>query len=296
MDFVLTREIIKKKDFYERLKQILLDSGWQNISSRPSTDFDVFYSEGEEGTKGLYFQMKEYDTNTTTKFSNSTRGEIYIKPTKGYAPSATIGGAGTFERNDAFRIVKLTGTLQIESELTFYYHCNKDRLILYMYFPTSYPSSPHSSFFTVGVPTRVLGRKLPKHDLLLASSDFQSNISNSLFVVDQVDMPRTATYPIRTYDAFDTYEPNTKGITLKGVLLFSEVSYGSTDEGTRGILDGVYTLKEPSIAWDSNNFWLDNFKTGDQFINDGKKYLIVKTNEYIQYSSFKTPFLAFRIE
>lgn len=296
MDFVFTRETIKKKDFYERLKQILLDSGWQNISSRPSVDLEVFYSEGEEGNRGLYFQMKDYDTNTNVRFSNSTHGSLYIKPTKGYTPSATVGAAGTFERNDSWRIVRLTGNLQIESELTFYYHCNKDRLILYMYFPASFPASPYSSFFTIGVPTRVSGKKLPKHDLLLACSDFQANISTSAYIVDQVDMPRTTTYAIRTYDAFDTYETQARGISLNGTVFFSEVSYGSVEEGVRGVMDGVYTLKDGYSSWYSDNFWLNNLKSGDQFINDGKKYMIVRTNPYIQYSSFKTPYLAFRIE
>lgn len=296
MDFVFKRETVKKKDFYSRLKQILLDSGWQNISSRPSSDFDIFYSEGEEGNMGLYFQMKDFDTNANAGFANSTRGELYIKTLKGYTPSTTVGGAGTFERNDAWRTVRVTTNLHLESDLTFYYHCNKNRLILYMYFPASYPSNASSSFFTVGMQARVFGKKLPKHELLLACTDFSTNANYSAYIVDQVDMPKNTSYPIRIYDAFDTYETQARGITLNGTLLFSEVSYGSTDEGVRGILDGVYTLKDIYSAWWSSNFWLDNLKSGDQFINDGKKYMIIRVASNVQYSSFKTPYLAFRIE
>ena len=295
-DFIFKREVIRKGSFYARIKEILIEAGWQNISSRPATDFDVFYSEGEDGNRGLYFNMKEYGNNATSAFSNSTTGTIYFRLIKGYTPSQTVGSAGTFDRTDSWKGANVFNTTyQVEQQMIFHYHCNKNRLIVFSEVPASHPSTNYSSYFSIGVPDRTFGTKSPKHDLILSTSYYDSSLSG-VYVTDQVDAPRNASYSMTTLDTISQL-PSSDGrsISINGTLFFSEIAYGNNSEGIRGILDGVYALKETNNASVNNYFWLATFKQGDEFIDeDGKRYRIL-TGYNGSYNSLPTRYFAFRV-
>ena len=296
-DFVFKKETIAKSNFYTRIKEILVEAGWQSIASRPTTEFDVFYSEGEEGNRGLYFQMKEYDYNSTSNpFSASVNGVISFRLVKGYTPSATVGSAGTFERTDTWRGANLTSNMHQNSPITFYHHCNLNRLIVFVENSPSVYNGVNSSYFTIGVPDTTFGKRLPKHDLIFATSQFSqtgSNGSPSVFVTDQVDNPKASSYKLDALDSFASTDA--KSLSISNKLFFSEVAYGGSSEGVRGILDGVYLLKD-----NTNNatyFWLSVIKQGDEFIDgDGKRYRILSVYNAVNYSSFSTKFIAFRVE
>lgn len=296
-DFIFKKETMLKSAFYTRIKEILIGAGWQNISSRPSTDLDVFYSEGEDGNRGLYFNMKEFAGNVNVTLSNSTQGYLYFRLIKGYTPSQTIGSAGTFERStgEPWKAIMIGATVA-QTPITVYYHCNRNRLIAFVEPPSSlFNNSNPAIYFSIGVPDRTFGIKAPKQDLILSGSFFGENAANNVYVTDQADNPRTYSYTMSTFDAFSSLPAEGKSLLINKTLFFGETAYGNTTEGVRGILDGVYVVKEPNSY--NTSFWLSQFKHGDEFIDEeGKRYKIfLSTSNAAYYSSLSSKYFAFRI-
>ena len=294
-DFIFTKEVMLKSAFYTRIKEILIAAGWQSISSRPSSDLDVFYSEGEDGNRGLYFNMKEYGSTVSSTLSNSNQGYLFFRLIKGYTPSQTVGQAGTFDRNESWRGINI-GSMVAQTPLTVYYHCNRNRLIVVVDPPSSlFTNSNPAICFLIGVPDRTFGIKAPKQDLVLAGTFFDGSTSGNIYVTDQADNPRNSSYAVPTHDAFSSFPSEGRSMVINKTFFFGEIAYGNTTEGIRGILDGIYLVKEPISH--AGSFWLAQFKHGDEFIDDeGKRYKIfLSTSNVGYYSSFSSKYFAIRI-
>lgn len=260
--FVFTSEKVLKKDWYTRVKQILIDNGWINVSSKPSVDFDIFYSDSMTGDKKMYFQMKEYDdTTSTSALSNSVARVLEVRLIKSYTPG-TAGSAGTIPRNttQAPYINNLIAgnNFPLLAEFTIHYHCNKNRLVLINEFPPSMDGEDGSCIF-IGMSDDTFGKEVD-----YTAPIFMSNCAYTygLQATDKVDQYGDS-YSLTRYASVAP-----TGVSLNGIVFAHQIAYGTSTEGGRGYLDGVYIIKDGT-----------GLLRGDKLIDEnGYEYRIVIMN------------------
>lgn len=89
---IFKNEKVTKSEWYEWFLNKWKEAGWTNISSNPSTDGDVMYSEGVNGDKTLYIGFSGSITDP-----NSTGISLKIRHSRTYTPNEIYGNDGTFE-------------------------------------------------------------------------------------------------------------------------------------------------------------------------------------------------------
>lgn len=280
-DTIFNKITVLKKDLYSKLKQIMLESGWQNISSRPSTDYDVMFSNGENGKKEIYFQIRDIASTTagsSTTFSNTNSRFFSMRLSGRYLPGSS-GVAGTFSKNsDTWKAVAITYQSEIlpNQPIELYYSCNKDRLI----FLTDYSLSLTlpSTLNYIGVPVTFAD----EHEW--SSCVFASSIGSGrrLYVTD-IKNDYSVTAPI-TYLTYLGLGSKNK---IGEKILMSNVIYGSTSEGLKGTIPEVFSFGST-----------DGLVNGDLIRDEEKVYKIFETTPGTStiYSSFISKFIAIRVQ
>ncbi|MER3123495.1 hypothetical protein ABQG71_20240 [Bacillus altitudinis] len=215
----------------------MLESGWQNISSRPSTDYDVMFSNGEDGKKEIYFQIRDVATNaanSSTTFSNSNSRYFSMRLSGKYMPGSS-GVSGTFEKsNDTWKLVLITyqSVIYPNQPIELYYSCNKDRLIFLADYAISLAIPSTLNYF--GVPITFAN----EHEwsaCVFASSSIGSG--RRLYVTDiKNDYSVTAPITCLTYLALSSKNRIDENILMCNVI------YGSTSEGLKGTIPEVFSF------------------------------------------------------
>lgn len=256
--YLFQKAEMKKKKFYSWLKQTLEDAGWENVSSRPSTDFDVFHSKGESGEDELFFQMKEYaGASSTSTLSASGERFFDVKLLMNYTPGEP-GSAGILERsNETFRRLQISiATISTESDMTVHYHVNKNRIIVMTEFPVGLNSD--SVLFMIGKPDEHLSKNYSDGSMMIFTTTSYNGIA---IAVDEADSTRRGSYALVTLENLPARAKNNAGINF-----ISELAVGSNSEGVKALVDGVYVM--PS-EYDYNT----NANRGDVFFDEeGDKY------------------------
>lgn len=263
-NFIFTFEKVTKNNLYTRMKQIMTTAGWQNISSKPSIDYDVMYSTGEAGDKKMVVQMKEFDsTSTTAAISNSTDRRMDLRLPVSYEPGVA-GTAGVFGRpGTGWRqhLVLHTEAAK-ESELYIYYHCNKNRLVLVIECPPSHVpyNANKSTILFMGSSDRTVGLEYESSAPIIATTLGESG---AVYATDNPADIKTNSYNLSIYK-----ELAPKSVSLNGTIFMTDIAYGSTTEGIRGYIDGIYDLKDnPAIVGDilkdTNGYEYRIFKAAD---------------------------------
>ncbi|MCY7542543.1 hypothetical protein P9173_09090 [Bacillus safensis] len=281
-DTIFNKITVLKKDLYSKLKQIMLESGWQNISSRPSTDYDVMFSNGEDGKKEIYFQMRDIASTiagSSSIFSNSSSRFFSIRLSGKYLPGSS-GVSGTFSKNsDTWKAVVITYQSEVfpNQPIEIYYSCNKDRLI----FLTDYSLSLAlpSTLNYIGVPV-TFADEHEWSSCVFASSSIGSG--RRLYVTD-IKNDYTATVPITCLTYLGLGSKNKIGENI----IMSNVIYGSTSEGLKGAIPEVFSFGST-----------DGLIHGDLVRDGDKVYKVFETTPGAStvYSSFISKFIAIRIQ
>ena len=281
---IFKKVTLKKKNFYTWLKEILTEAGWENISSKPSTDFDVFYSKGESGKDELYFQMKEYPGNTTNEsLSASNERFLEIKLLKGYIPGEP-GISGKWNRpNESFRRILIANTLiNTESDMFVYYNVNKNRVVIMLEYPIGLTAE--SSLFMIGKSDKQVSKVYADGAMMYFAT---TSVSGTMVVVDEADSTLTASNAVNTYE---NLTPKFRNTNRK--VFFSELVAGSAREGFRGSIDGVYVgsvqsgISGPALK-------------GDLLVDkEGNTYRIFYLDTRLSYYDYYTPtrYMALMIE
>lgn len=223
---------IRKKNFYTWLKDTLISVGWENISSRPSTDFDVFYSKGESGKDELYFQIKEYNSTSSANALSISRERFFdLKMLKKYIPG-NPGTSGVFDRSsEAFKSLQISsGVVSTESDVDIYYSVNKDRIIVMFEYPIGI--GENSLLFMIGKPDNQVSKYYADGAMMYFST---ITLSGIVMVVDQADYVTNVVTGVSTYESIPPKFKNSKG-----TFFFSELAVGDAKEGFRALIDGVY--------------------------------------------------------
>lgn len=256
---IFKKQEMKKKDFYAWFKRTLTENGWENISSKPSTDFDVFYSKGESGKDELYFQIREFWTNNqTTTLSGSNERFFEIKLLKKYTPG-TPGNAGIFNRVDeGFHRLQIAVTLiALEADMTVYYNVNKNRIIFMTEYPIGLDS--HSVLNMIGKPDEHVSKYYPDGSMMYFATTALSGLTLAL---DEADGTRKSMFAMTTHEMIASRVKNSSGM-----FFMSEFAVKLTNE-VKALIDGVYVL--------SNDFTFNTHSNrGDILMDkDGNKYRI----------------------
>ncbi|AEO93632.1 virion structural protein [Bacillus phage G] len=281
---IFKKQEMKKKDFYAWFKRTLTEVGWENISSKPSTDFDVFYSKGESGSDELYFQIKEYyDSSTTNTLSGSNERFFDIRLLKKYTPGEP-GTAGIFDRkNDImYRLQIAAGTITPETDMTVYYNVNKNRIIFMTEFPIGIKEN--SVLNMIGKPDEHIAKYYPDGSMMYFATTALNGIA---FALDEADSTRKAMFGIATHEMITPRVKNSSGM-----FFMSEFSVKLSSE-IKALIDGVYVL--------ADDFTFNtNANRGDILIDkDGNKYQIfyLTTRSSTAYYYYDvTRYMALRIE
>lgn len=283
-DAIFTKDTVLKKDYVDHFIDILKGAGWEDISSNPEKDGFIMHSKGEEGNKDLFIQFRYGDhsgstglgnnpTNTTTSQVFSYRlinsyipqDPVTVQPTEeelaknpDAQPTTTLT-SGIFQRpSDTFyRLYIAPNGLDLETELTIYYHVNKDRIIIITETPDALNSLPIAYYF--GLPTHYTAEEGSRGVIALVS--YYSSFSNSVNISDAVTglptLPTSTSHPI--YCTLPPKSPNSAGIHTP-----VEAIFGDNSIGIRGKIDGITFLPNGSI----NN--------GDNLILNSKRFRAVQ--------------------
>lgn len=251
------KQELKKKNFYAWLKQVLVDHGWENISSKPSTDFDVFYSKGESGKDELFFQMKEYtSTSTNDNLSGSVERFFDVKLLKKYTPGLP-GQAGILDRsNEAFQRLQIsTSTISLNADMTVYYNINKNRIIMMTEFPVGL--GEHSVLNMIGRPNEHLSKYYPDGSMMTFTTTSLNGIS---LAVDEADGTRKSSFAMESLEMIAPKARNSSGMYFMSELAVK------TSNDIKAVIEGVYVVPTDSAYNNSSN-------RGDILVDkDGNKY------------------------
>jgi hypothetical protein len=236
---IFKTELVTKKDWYARIKQIMIEAGWENISSKPSVDYDVMFSTGESGDKSMVIQMKEFYTTAPEAMSNSAQRTLDMRLPLTYTPGAP-GVAGVFGRpTEPWRYCLVVfGTAEKEVQFYIHYHCNKNRLILFNEFPTGMNSVPNSigTVQYLGISDQSMGENNISAPIIGASQWYSTG---TLMAAGHPASTKSGAYAISiTIDM----PPVGVGLNSAGQRFMSRIAYSSPEDGVRGFIDGVYGL------------------------------------------------------
>jgi hypothetical protein len=224
-----------KKDIYINISNLLLGAGWQNISSKPATDFDVWYSKGNSGTQNLYLNI-----NPNTFATSDSTLNISFYTCTSYTPGAA-GVAGTFVRKstvaDLYFRENNTATAQKIVTTTPYilwYNVDKNRII---FIAEPYPGYglPAVACFW-GLPNTVFINETPGTGVLIAQS-CRSTLGKCW--CQDYSMRTVATTNVQ-HDTMLTVPPSEKNTQLKRFM--TPIYYGNANDGMRGQIEGIYAL------------------------------------------------------
>lgn len=243
-DYIFSKGVCQKKDLYQTMIDLLLSAGWENVSSRPQTDFDVLYSKGEDGDKNLFFNFRPTNTSNTNNTQTTDYNACSFRLINGYT-AGKPNESGTFERpNESWRnfyLAPTTTTIPLTTEVTYYYHVNKNRLIFIIIYPEAINVDPITHY--IGLPDEVYIHEPDSRGLLHTSSAYAST-GNGVLISDNAHNLTSAT-SAQTRNFYITLSP--RNPNSDGIYMLSEAKYGNTTEGLRGKLTGLYFLPNENV-------------------------------------------------
>jgi hypothetical protein len=251
-------ETIQKGQIYQRIKDLLLSAGWQNIASKPANDFDVFYSTGEAGDKTLYFQMKDTSNTSTT-----TGCYIDIRLINKYTPGAA-GVAGTFDRpSEPWRNVYLFTAAGVSADtlIFFSYHVNKDRISFFADPPLPIHQGGNTgNIVYIGAPV-LFETEINCRSLTLAQTFYNNTLiggaaHNYVVTTNSPYSDLGSSEALLTYKITPSAEYNNSD---KRVM--SEIMYGAVSEGIRGKFDCFYVLHPSNTRTSHGDILTDGAST-----------------------------------
>ncbi len=234
-----------KSELFGKIVDLMINAGWQNISSNPTTDFVVLNSKGESNDKDLFIQLRGASITNTNNVETTLYGACSYRLIAGYTPNANSGTAGTFARSSegwkvAYLAPSSTANLPLDLQMTYRYHVNKNRLIIIIETPEAMTLMPVMWYF--GLPMETYTPEPNSRGVIAATSYSASQAG--IHITDAVaEMPSLSASTTKTvYCALPPKSPNSSMIHTPVEML-----YGDASEGYRGKIDGIYFLPTNSI-------------------------------------------------
>jgi hypothetical protein len=295
-DYIFTPGTCLKKDFYGVLTNALIGAGWINVTSNYDTDGDVFVSNGNTGDKSLIINLSKNQSSPTTDVTTTIFSTMTCRFPTSYTPGAA-GIAGTFVRPGTSLHLSLAPIHQSRGmilDTVCYYklYVDKNKVMFSIEYPPAASDTTgvnwigHPIFNFVGLPDTLYTSEPGNRGMVLCSTfanttaGTQGGGVNALIVANN---------PTGIGDSTDVYSmpliytkiptnPNNSG-----VYSLTELEYGSSVEGLRGKLDGVYMLPT------------SNVRNGMQFTVGSHTYYVINANGAGYSAGIPTRVVAIRI-
>lgn len=272
-----------KSDIYNTIKTILLDAGWQNITSSYPTDGDIFYSTGESDNLALYMNIRSLSSTGINDIVTTDYNVMSYRFPETYVPG-DVGVGGTFGRlvaTEAWKNLYVAPTATAISKsvtVTLRYHCNKNRIIFAIIYPDASGIAPVINY--IGVSDEIYVATSGSRDMMFATSAGGA-ASNTVMMCNAVlSMPSDAASSAR--NTYTQLPP--KQVNADGKVIMSEIFYGNPTEGLRGKITGVYCISNTAPVINSGNI-----------ITIGAEQYLVLLCGTLNYNSFQTLYLAIQI-
>jgi hypothetical protein len=281
-NYIFTSGTCLKSELYDLIISKLIAAGWTQVSSNPTTDFDVLTSTGNSGDKALVLNLRPIPAAGTA--ANTVKTSIYcqmsIRLQTSYVPG-TSGVAGTFGRpslawTDMYIVpVAASGTLPPDTTVNYKVYADASKIIMAIEFPSATSMSP--LLFYLGAPDSAFVAEAGSSSTVFATTANATTAASLLKCNTSDGIGSVAAPYAMALTAFSILKnPNNEGIYFQ-----SGVYYQTATEGIRGMLDGV--LNMPNMA----------AQTGNTITMDGKTYYQLVCH-IIGSSSFPYPVLLVR--
>lgn len=282
-DYIFQSGTCQKKELYDLIINKLKDAGWTDISSKPDTDFVVLTSAGNTGDKQLILNLRPLPAAATAANNVTTSDfcQMSYRLEDAYTPGAA-GVAGIFGRpslawSDLYIApVAASGKLALDTVVNYKVYADLSKIILVVEYPPAVSMSPILIY--MGLPDTLYMPQAGNSGTLVAVTNTAITATN----VQVCNTPDgignvTAPYALPTQTLLALKNPNNAN-----KYMVSDVYYGSTTEGVRGKLDGIYCMPN------------QNIQTGDNVIINAKTYYVICCHAQGN-SSFSSPALLVRI-
>jgi hypothetical protein len=240
MSAIFTTETITKGNIYQRIKELLVANGWTNVSSKPATDFDIFYSKGVAKDKELYFQLQD----PGGLFTTGTQAFFNIKMINKYTPGAA-GVSGTFDSSRSSEpwrnlyIFSGSALPYADTPITFSYSINADRIVFVTEPPLIMNTVTSSNICYIGAMALYESEPNCRSLVVVQAMGYYTGLGSTtgIVVTSTPYSDTTASYALSPYRINTLSEYNNNDVRF-----ISEIGVGSAAEGLRGKLDGIYCL------------------------------------------------------
>ena len=259
-EYIFSKGTCKKKEIYSLIIDKLKEKGWKDISSKPETDYVVLHSKGVTGDRDLILNLRETDVSGNNSVTTTDGSSMSYRLQTAYTPGGS-SESGTFAKPArAWRPLCIYGSgqaLNKETTLDYYVYADAGKIILSLEYPKS--SSIYGPVvFYFGEPDTRFLTESQSRGILYASSADQSGV----IITDCPDDmgSKDEAYALYTYSLLPVIDPN-----LAKKYMVSPIYYGSNEEGYRGKLDGVKTVRYISSS-------PANLLHGDTLVTEHAKY------------------------
>ena len=226
---------IRKSQFFDWLTSSLEHCGWVNVASNPSTEGWIYQSKGQDGKSDIIVNFRNgYDGHNSNSFTTTAGKHFDIKMLVSYTPNETIGKDGihvpTSTNGNFTRINVGTGISNFypDQKLKIHYNCNKNRMIFLV------TTSATTVFCMFGRPDNNYAKEYKDTgNMIFTTNNYKLGKVGSWGIADR---------PTTNYTAMEVlYNPIDNGF-YKNKLLLCEIGFGSTLEGIKGYLEGIYYI------------------------------------------------------
>jgi hypothetical protein len=263
-DYIFTSGTCNKNQVYQLIIDSLVNAGWTDISSNPTTDFVVLKSTGNTEDKNLILNIRPTNAAAANSVVTTDYCVMSYRLQDTYTPG-TSGAAGTFGRPSlawtALYLVPVTAitvALGGDTQIKYKVYADASKLILVLEYPNSTGYQPVVIY--LGQPDSIYVPESGSRGTLVAIST-TSVAASSLQICNTSDGVASVTtpYSLTTYALLPPGDPNNANKRM-----ISPIYYGNASEGFRGQLDGVKCI------------YYSNILTGDTITDDdGNVYYVV---------------------
>jgi hypothetical protein len=247
-DYIFTSGTCLKSELYDLIINKLIAAGWQNVSSNPTTDYDVLTSPGNTGDRALVLNLRPIPAagTVTNTIKTSAFCQMSARLQTSYVPG-TAGAAGVFGRpalawTDVYVApVAASGQLAADTTLNYHVYADASKIILAIEYPPATAYSPVLIY--LGEPDSQFAGETGSSSVVLAVTN-SATTATSLQICGTSDGMGSVTtpYALTTYALLPAGDPN-----MGNKRMVSNIYYGSAAESFRGMLDGVKCMLNVTV-------------------------------------------------
>lgn len=253
---------IRADQFYNKICELLIAEGYQDVTINQSNEGRVFYTQGMSGKDTFYIQLYKAYT-----------GSINIGVYEGYNNDGT--GKGAFQNGNQYVYINWmadTSTQESTYSVKYVINVNKDRLLVYV--EGLYPNSNKMVSLTyAGLPKRYDPKDLSGYAAFVAgTSTIKSQTHHNTKLIRDRSLAKNVEYLATAMDL--GAQPGWTNKLFRSPLYLYHRTNGAF-EGLRGELEGIFYVPKNDAV------------NGDIVTENGKQYMLVKPS----FNSYTTGIL-----